>query len=52
MLQVGPLKPVDEQSHVKPPFPSLEHSPSFLQGLEPQGSTTIVDTSLAITLFQ
>ena len=41
MLQVGPLKPVDEQSQVKPPLPSLEHSPLFLQGLEPQGSKFI-----------
>ena len=46
MLQVGPLKPVDEQSQVKPPLPSLEHSPLFLQGLEPQGSTRIVDKFL------
>ena len=36
--QVGPLNPVDEQLHVCPPFPSLEHTPLFLHGFEAQGS--------------
>ena len=38
MLQVVPLNPVEEQSQSNPPFPSLEHTPLFLQGFGEHGS--------------
>ena len=38
MLQVGPLKPVLEQSQLYPALPPLKHIPAFLQGVGKQGS--------------
>ena len=38
MLQVVPLNPVEEQLQLNPPFPSLEHTPLFLQGFGKHGS--------------
>ena len=38
MLQVVPLNPVEEQSQLNPPFPSLEHTPLFLHGFGEHGS--------------
>ena len=42
MLQVVPLNPVEEQLQLNPPFPSLEHTPLFLQGFGEHGSNNYI----------